>query len=236
MLEARLEQKGEGLIGLAFGTDDARRCQATLEERGLHPRPPQVGSGRNLDSGAVREWENVVLPGAETRGLLLFAIRHLSPAELLPVAALTAPAPSAVTGVDHVVVRTADAEAAKHLYGDQLGIRLALDRTFEQWGGRMLFFRIGGVTVEVVAALGEETTPGATDDLWGMAYRVPSADAARERLAGAGFDPSEVRPGRKPGTRVFSVRSETCGVATLCIEPDPKKNAPAVDGDTASAS
>ena len=72
--------------------------------------------------------------------------------------------------------------------------------------------------------------------LWGMAYRVPSADAARERLAGAGFDPSEVRPGRKPGTRVFSVRSETCGVATLCIEAVAKKDAPAVDGEAASAS
>jgi catechol 2,3-dioxygenase-like lactoylglutathione lyase family enzyme len=234
--EARLEQRGEGLIGLAFGTDDARGCRTALEERGLHPRPPQQGSGRDLDSGAVRQWENVVLPGDEARGLLLFAIQHLSSPEILPVAGLTAPAPSAVTGVDHVVVRTADPEAARQLFGDQLGIRLALDRTFEQWGGRMLFFRIGGLTVEVVAALGEQTTPRAADDLWGIAYRVPNADAARERLAGAGFDASEVRPGRKPGTRVFSVRAETCGVATLCIELDPEKNAPAVDGETASAS
>ena len=143
-----------------------------------------------------------------------------------------APAAAAATGVDHVVVRTADAEAAKHLYGRQLGIRLALDRSFEQWGARLLFFRIGGLTIEIAASIGEPVEPGAADDLWGVAYRVPDADAARERLAGEGFDVTEVRRGRRPGTRVFTVRAETHGVATLCLE----ENAPAVDGETASAS
>jgi hypothetical protein len=48
---------------------------------------------------------------------------------------------------------------------------------------------------------------------------VPEAQAARARLAGAGLDVSEVRPGRKPGTRVISVKDGTCGVPTLLIEP-----------------
>jgi catechol 2,3-dioxygenase-like lactoylglutathione lyase family enzyme len=216
-LEARLEEKGEGLLGLAFGTEDARRCRAALAERGLHPVASRKGLGRNRDSGAVREFETVLLPPDESRGVLLFAIRHLSPDELLPLARLVASAPSAATGVDHVVVRTADAEAAKQLYGHQLGIRLALDRSFEQWGARLLFFRIGGLTIEIAASLGEASEPEAADDLWGIAYRVPDADAAQERLAGKGFDVSEVRGGRKPGTRVFTVRSGTCGVATLCL-------------------
>ena len=116
------------------------------------------------------------------------------------------------------------------------GIRLALDRTFEQWGARLLFFRVGGLTIEVAASLREEADPSAADHLWGIAYRVPDADAARQRLVEEGFDLSEVRRGRKPGTRVFTVRSETHGVATLCLEAVPKENAPAVDGETASAS
>jgi catechol 2,3-dioxygenase-like lactoylglutathione lyase family enzyme len=235
-LRARLEGKGEGLLGLAFGTEDAGRCQAALAERGLHPLAPKQGLGRDRDSGAVREFESVLLPPDESRGVLLFAIQHLSPPELLSPAALVAPAASAVTGVDHVVVRTADAEAAKRLYGRDLGIRLALDRSFEQWGARLLFFRIGGLTIEIAASLGEEAEPGAGDDLWGIAYRVADADAARERLAGERFDVSEVRRGRKPGTRVFTVRSDTHGVATLCLESASKENAPAVDGETASAS
>jgi catechol 2,3-dioxygenase-like lactoylglutathione lyase family enzyme len=105
--------------------------------------------------------------------------------------------------VDHVVVRTGDPESVKHLYGHQLAIRLALDRTFQDWGTRLLFFRIGGLTIEVAASLAEEVDAGAADELWGIAYRVPDADGARERLAGDGFDVSEVRRGRKPGTRVF---------------------------------
>jgi catechol 2,3-dioxygenase-like lactoylglutathione lyase family enzyme len=221
-LRARLEEKGEGLLGLAFGTEDADLCRAALSERGLHPVAPKRGLGRDLDSGAVREFQSVLLPAAESRGVLLFAIQHLSPAGLLPPAELVAPAATAVTGVDHVVVRTADAEAAKRLYGRELGIRLALDRSFEQWGARLLFFRIGGLTIEIAASLGEEVEPGAEDDLWGIAYRVPDADAGRERLIGEGFDVSEVRRGRKPGTKVFTVRSETHGVATLCLESAPK--------------
>ena len=55
-------------------------------------------------------------------------------------------------------------------------------------------------------------------------------------LAKQGFDVSEVRAGRKPGTRVFTVRSETHGVATLCLEPAQERKAPAVDGETAGAS
>jgi catechol 2,3-dioxygenase-like lactoylglutathione lyase family enzyme len=174
----------------------------------------------------------VRLPASESRGVLLFAIEQLSPPDLLSPAGRVTPAASAVTGVDHVVVRTAHAEAAKQLYGDRLGLRLALDRSFEQWGARMLFFRIGGLTIEIVASLGEEVEPGSADDLWGVAYRVADADAARERLGREGFDVSEVRRGRKPDTRVFTVRAETHGVATLCLE----QNAPAVDGETASAS
>jgi catechol 2,3-dioxygenase-like lactoylglutathione lyase family enzyme len=235
-LRARLEEKGEGLLGLAFGTGDADLCRTTLAERGLHPAAPRNGLGRDRDSGAVREYRSVLLPPDESRGVLLFAIQHLSSPDLLPHAALVAPAASAATGVDHVVVRTTDAEAAKQLYGRELGIRLALDRSFEQWGARLLFFRVGGLTIEIAAPLGEEVESGATDDLWGIAYCVLDADAARERLAGEGFDVSEVRRGRKPGTRVFTVRSETHGVSTLCLEAAPKENAPAVDGETASAS
>ena len=79
--------------------------------------------------------------------------------------------------------------------------------------------------MEIAAQLpkeGEEGESAAADDgdqLWGLSYRVPDADAARARLAASGFDVSEVRTGRKPGTRVLTVRDGTHGVPTLMLEP-----------------
>jgi hypothetical protein len=49
---------------------------------------------------------------------------------------------------------------------------------------------------------------------------VPDIDAAHARLVAAGFDVSEIRTGRRPGTRVATVRGETHGVATLVLGPD----------------
>ena len=42
----------------------------------------------------------------------------------------------------------------------------------------------------------------AHDNLWGLSWRVADIDATRARLLAAGVDVSEVRAGRKPGTRV----------------------------------
>jgi hypothetical protein len=94
---------------------------------------------------------------------------------------------------------------------------------------RLLFFRVGGVTLEVAARLesGAEKTSGPSgepadpdhDRLWGLSWLVHDADDARARLMETGFDVSEVREGRKPGTRVLTVRDGTCDVPTLLIEP-----------------
>ena len=217
VLGAWLAANGEGPLGLAFGTSDAAECHAELAERGLLPGPVSKGLGRDVESGAIREWLNVMLPLARTRGVLLFAIQHTSPAELLPPAAIAGKREAAVSGLDHAVVETTEPEACKALYGGALGLRLALDREFPQWGARLIFYRVGGITVEIAARLGAAASE--RDKLWGLSWRVPDADAARARLADAGLDVSEVRPGRRPGTRVLSVRSGTCGVPTLLIEP-----------------
>ncbi|HXK21659.1 MAG TPA: VOC family protein [Myxococcota bacterium] len=219
LLKGILDLHGDGPLGLVFGTRDAEACRKELEQRGLEPGAVERGLGRDVESGAIREWLRVPIPFAKTRGLLLFAIEHRSPAEMLPPAAPACAEPAAVSGLDHAVVETSEPEAAKALYGDGLGLRLALDREFPQWGARLIFYRIGGITVELAARL-EAPTPGpGRDRFYGLSWRVPDADAARARLVDAGIDASEVRPGRKPGTRVLSVRSGSCGVPTLFIEP-----------------
>jgi hypothetical protein len=80
-----------------------------------------------------------------------------------------------------------------------------------------MFFRCGDLIVEVVKRpdAGADQTH---DKLWGLSWRVADIDATRARLLAAGIDVSEVRAGRKPGTRVMSVRDGTCGVQTLLLE------------------
>ena len=219
-LQTRLDEQGEGLLGLAFATDDADQCVKVLRERGIDAPDPVAGEGRERHTGVVRRWRNVYLPREQTRGVLIFAIEHRSPPEALPPAAASDGEAGAVGGVDHVGVRSADAESTRSLYGEQLGIRLALDRSFPERGTRLLFFRVGGVTVEIAARLGAEPEPDTPDRLWGLAYQVPSVPAARERIARAGLDVSEVRVGRKPGTCVATVRDSTHGVATLIVGPE----------------
>jgi len=157
-----------------------------------------------------------VLPPPATRGVPLSVVEHVTAPEVLPPAAPIAD--GAVTAVDHVVVMTGSADGVIALYGDALGLRLAFDKTFAERGLRLIFFRVGGLTVECAVPQGEAALPaGADDRIWGISYRVGDVTAARARLVAAGFDVSEVRKGHKPGTAVLTVRRETHGVATLMI-------------------
>jgi len=217
-IAAHLDRRGEGPIGLAFATADLDTAHAQLAANGLEPPPVSPGLGRDTTTGRVRRWRSVLMPETRTRGVLMIAIEHESP-DHLPEAAPVGPEDAVVTGIDHAVVSTSDADAAITLYRDGLGLRLALDRSYPDWGMRLAFLRVGGVTVEIAQPLRDAPLPAGIDRLWGLSWRVRDADAARSRLAEAGLDVSEVRPGRRPGTRVISVKDGTCGVPTLLIEP-----------------
>jgi catechol 2,3-dioxygenase-like lactoylglutathione lyase family enzyme len=215
-LEARLREHGEGVFALAFASDDAAGFGERLRGVGLEPGEPQAGRGVDSARGVERLWTTVLVPPAATRGVPLFAIEHRQGA-LESVEPEGNPA-AAVEALDHVVLLSGDLEGSRRLYGEQLGLRLALDRTFDARGQRILFFRVGGATVEVVGAAEPPDEPG-PDRAWGLAWKVADIEAARARLEQAGFDVSGIRPGAKPGTAVCTVRGEPLGVATLLIGP-----------------
>lgn len=114
--------------------------------------------------------------------------------------------------VDHVVLRTADAQGCIDLFAAGLGLRLALDKTVAEWGGRMLFFRAGKMTLEVIA---NDEIEGSS--FWGIAYRCSDIEGLCAILADTGIAVSDVREGRKPGTRVATVKSHCLGIPTLLI-------------------
>jgi catechol 2,3-dioxygenase-like lactoylglutathione lyase family enzyme len=206
-LRGWLSASGGGLQSLAFGTDDATAASKTLRERGVRATPPQPGAAHDAD-GATRSYQTVELSPRASRGVPVLIVERPDFAALTS----TQPIPAAcVHALDHVVLRTSNIDAAKSLYGTALGIRLALERDIN--GIRMLFFRVGGVTLEIV----EDTSQGDVDVFYGAAYRVRDIQAAHQRLTQAGFDLSPMRAGHKNGTNVFSVRDRTHNVATLIL-------------------
>lgn len=118
--------------------------------------------------------------------------------------------------VDHVVVVTADADRAAANFGARLGLDLRLDRASDL-GFRGMFFRLGDAVVEVIVPT---EPPQDSDSFGGVAWWVPDLDAARARLGSGGVEVSEAREGRKPGTRVATVRDPELAVPTLLISAE----------------
>jgi catechol 2,3-dioxygenase-like lactoylglutathione lyase family enzyme len=209
---------GEGLASLCFATSDVARMHRRLDRVALKPEPVTEVESRDALSRAVLHWKRTRATTELTRGVRMFFLELTAER---PRSAATVATP--VLGLDHVVVSTEDPDRAAALYGARLGLDMALDRTHQDWG-QLMFFRCGDLIVEVVRR------PGATGDrlhdrLWGLSWRVADIDAARRRLVDAGIDVSDVRTGRKPGTRVMSVRSGSCGVHTLLLERTPREAA-----------
>jgi catechol 2,3-dioxygenase-like lactoylglutathione lyase family enzyme len=121
-----------------------------------------------------------------------------------------------IAGLDHVVVSTPDPERAVALYGGRLGLDLRLDRTNPEHNNRLLFFVCGGLVVEISHNTKKGVADG-PDRIFGLAWRARDIDRARARMAAQGIDVSEIRTGRRAGTRVFTVRNRTAGVPTLII-------------------
>jgi len=202
---------GEGLASICFRVGDIVKTHRRLDRVALKPDPVVDVESRDLASGAVLHWKRTRVATELARGVRMF---FLELAEERPHSMATSAAP--ILALDHVVVSTQDPERAAALYGARLGLDMALDRSHKEWG-QLIFFRCGDLTVEVV----KRPVAGADqahDKLWGLSWRVADIDATRARLVAAGIDVSEVRIGRKPGTRVMSVRSGACGIHTLLLE------------------
>jgi len=212
---AEIDRFGDAIWGLGFSVPDLAAALRLYERRGLVFLPRHTTRTKNAD-GAERAWELATMKRKSANGVALFLVENKPDTPRWPVPQAEVAEDAAVGEIDHVVIRTADAERAVALYGGRLGLDLRLDRSNEQWGARQLFFRCGNAVVEIAASL--QAPQGETKDAFGgLAWRVRDPQAARARIAAAGLDVSDVRAGRKPGTQVFTVRSGTGGVPTLML-------------------
>ena len=183
-----------GLASMTFAVADLDKAATLLERRAVV---------------ATREGKTLALGG---HGV---AIK-------LAVATPDAPSPvvveeaAAVSALDHVVVRSPNPERAIAFYAGRLGLDLRLDLSNPAWGQRLLFFRCGDLVVEIAHDLKKGVSDG-PDSLWGLSWRVPDIAKAHARLKAAGLEVDTPRDGRRPGSRVFTVKSGTAGVPTLVI-------------------
>lgn len=210
-IRAAIAEQGEGMASICFRTRDIAKMHRRLDRVMLKPEPVTDAEGRDAVTGATLSWKRTRAATEATRGVRMFFLElHGERPRSVPTAA------ASITGMDHVVVSTPDPERAASLYGARLGLDMAFDRSHPDWG-RLMFFRCGDLIVEVVCRPGVDTL-ATRDRLWGMSWRVDDIEATRERLLGAGIDVSEARTGRRPGTRVMTVRNGTCGIPTLLLE------------------
>lgn len=77
----KLLETREGLLGLAFATNDANACRDALAAAGLSPDgPKQLKRDLELPTGTVTpEFRLVFLPPAATPAVSCFIVHHLSP-------------------------------------------------------------------------------------------------------------------------------------------------------------
>jgi catechol 2,3-dioxygenase-like lactoylglutathione lyase family enzyme len=202
---------GEGLASICFRVGDIEKTFRRLDRVAMKPEPVAAVESRDLDSARILRWKRTRVETELARGVRMF---FLELADERPRSAVTSAAP--ILALDHVVVSTEDAERAAALYGARLDLEMALDRSHQDWG-QLMFFRCGDLIVEIVRrpVAGADQTH---DKLWGLSWRVADIEATRARLVASGLDVSEVRAGRKPGTRVMSVRGGACGIHTLLLE------------------
>ena len=191
------DSAGEPLSSMVFATTSLDRAAHLLERRAV-----ATTKGARLD-----------LSTTASHGVLIALVERNTAPAASPHSVDEA---SAISALDHVVIRTPNPERAVAFYAGRLGLDLRLDRSNPEWGSRLLFFRCSDLVVEIAHDLKAGVSDG-PDQLWGLSWRTPDIAKANARLKAAGVDVSAPRTGRRPGTEVFSVNSHTEGVPTIVI-------------------
>jgi len=210
-VKSAIEEQGDGLIGVVFGTNNIEESFSTLKKSGYLVTEPTEGEGIDNKTQKIRKWKNLFLPKELTRGIFSFVIEHSG--GTLP--SLDKYPKATINKLDHIVINTNDANGFIDIYRDVFNIRLALDKVIEHWKSRMLFFRINKTTIEVIERKNEDD---AHDSLWGLAWEVKSIDEAHKRLISEGVDVTPIKEGLKENTLVATIKSHTHNVPTLLIE------------------
>ncbi len=209
---------GAGLQRVGFEVDDMAATARKFGRRGLGCETP-VGERWQAGDGVMIERTVTPISRTTTHGVGMALV-----ATARGDAVVTPAAGQAVTAIDHLVIRSPNPERAIALYGGRLGLDFALDRTNPDWDARLLFFMCSGVRIEIGHSLAKGVSDQ-PDQFSGLAWRVDDAAMAQQRLQAAGVQTSDAKKGRRPGSQVLTVRSNTCNVPTILLSETPREAA-----------
>ena len=219
-IRAVLAAQGEGLASICFRTSDIAKMHRRLDRLTLKPEPVAEVESRDAISGATLSWKRTRAATETTRGVRLFFLER---DKERPLSVRTD------DRIDH------GDGPCRGLDGGSRTRRGALRRAARpRHGARPLASGLGPADVLPLrrphrrghAPAGQARTP--TRRRTGCAACAGASPTSTRPMRGwlqAGVDVSEVRTGRKPGTRVMTVRSGTCGVPTLLVQPSARSRA-----------
>jgi len=113
-LGQRVNERGEGGMGIAWGADDADKTCAALRAAGVEAEDPNDLS-RPLDLDGKRDivrFRNIMLPGLHLPGTMQFVCTHVTP-ELTRARREWQLHPNGATGIAEVFVAASDIAAAR---------------------------------------------------------------------------------------------------------------------------
>ena len=113
-LAERVNARGEGGMGIAYGADDADQTYAALKAAGIEAEPPNELS-RPLDLDGKRDmvrFRNIMLPKLALPETMQFVCTHITP-ELTRARREWQLHPNGATGVAEIIIAAEDVTAAK---------------------------------------------------------------------------------------------------------------------------
>ena len=212
LVKNKIKNDGEGLMGIAFGTNDLESLRIKLINHGYSLSDQSYGETLHVDNNFKRSWINQFLPIELTRGLFLFIIQHKE--GHLPEAKKCTD--NIVKKLDHVVIQTNDPDSFIEIYNKIFDLKLSLDKFIETWQRRILFFKLNKTIIEVIEEKDKNESP--KDKLWGLAWEVEDIHKKKRELEAIGVDISEIKKGVKENTLVTTVKCHTHNVPTLLIQ------------------
>ena len=201
-----LKNKGEGIFGINFSSDDFDNDYNNFTKNNLKLSDKIESNFEGNNNDKIKfSFFNIFDKAIENLNIFVSNEMNFQNNK--------ANSKNNVSKVNQIVIQTEAPDTIKDIFDGKLSIRLALDKTFKEWAGRMLFFRLGGVTLEVI----EGKDIKQNSKYFGIGWHADNYNKCYNSLLNDGFSLSEIRKGRKEGTLVSTLKKPILNIPTILI-------------------